>query len=76
MLERLGCDWRTGHDGRWCSMYGRLKKYKYEHGDVSIAKSYVTDDGVKLGRWLYEQVRICRTGDYDAEYKKLLSELG
>ena len=39
-----------------------IQKYLEEHGNLNIPATYKTDDGIWLGRWIYEQRRALQPG--------------
>ena len=43
------------HDKNWDNNYKLLLKYYKKNKNISISYSYVTKDGVALGKWLYSQ---------------------
>ena len=42
----------------WDIMYGYVKEYYEEHGNLEISKRYYTKDGYSLGSWLMTQRRV------------------
>jgi hypothetical protein len=50
-LKEIGFVFDVLND-EWESNYHRLHQFKKEFGHINIVKSYVTEDGVQLGRWL------------------------
>lgn len=44
----------------WDMYFQAAKEYYEEHGDLHIAKGYVTEDGLTLGMWLATQRRVKR----------------
>lgn len=53
-LNNLG--YRLNPDDTWECNYRTLLKYVAEHGNAEIPAAYVTDDGVRLGKWLAYQI--------------------
>lgn len=76
-LDRLKFVWKvTLHDQHWQQRYQTLCDWGREHGDVNVASTVVTADGVPLGRWLANQRLQHRRGDMPRERKALLTALG
>ena len=40
---------------KWLDMYNCAKKYYEEHGNLEVKLRYITEDGIKLGFWIYNQ---------------------
>lgn len=79
-LDKLGMRWESVNDIAWEKYYNACVKYRKENSDLSPAASYVTDDGVALGKWI-AQLRTfkrsgIRTSFLTAERIELLDELG
>ena len=74
-LEDLGFVWNVP-DHRWQEGFNRLVAYKSVHGDVNVPVGHVTDDGYKLGSWVYEQRRSMSKGKLSEEQIKQLEDLG
>lgn len=76
MLDEIGMIWQP--ENSWEIRYAKACEYLKQHGDVNIPQSYKTDDGIWLGKWLYEQKRICnkeKSGRMTAEQKQKISVL-
>ena len=43
------------NDLKWNKMYELAKEYYLQNGSLDILEYFVTESGVKLGRWLYDQ---------------------
>lgn len=54
LLEKLDIVWDR-NPSEWDIYFDKAKNYYKEYGDLNIEKSYVTEDGYKLGQWLYRQ---------------------
>lgn len=58
LLEKLGIDWRLKAIYRKESnitkniYFKELKSYYMKHGNIDITLNYVSDNGLKLGKWL------------------------
>ena len=55
-LEELNIIWDVRKE-KWDFFYYKLEEYYNEHGNIEIPASYVTEDDIKLGRWLSIQKR-------------------
>lgn len=54
-LDSVGMYWGDVNEERWMQMYSAAQNYYQTHGDLSVRKNYVTDDGLCLGVWLVNQ---------------------
>lgn len=55
LLEELKIIWHVNLD-KWYRYYNSLKEYYNEHGNINnIPYGYVTDDGLHLQAWIYNQ---------------------
>lgn len=52
-LEAIGMDWLSPSARTWETRFEACRKYYEENGDLSMPATYVTHDGVRLGRWLW-----------------------
>lgn len=76
LLDEIGMIWKP--ENSWEIRYAKACEYLKQHGDVNIPQSYKTNDGIWLGKWLYEQKRICnkeKSGRMTAEQKQKISVL-
>ena len=71
LLNDLGMKWEINKE-TWDNHYSALKEYYKEHGNIDVPYNYETEEGLRLGEWLYHQRRICK----DAKREKLLNMLG
>ncbi len=60
LLEGIGMVWQKVDP--WQHRYELAQKYLEEHGNLDIPATYKTDDGIWLGRWIYEQKRALQPG--------------
>ena len=60
LLEGIGMIWQKADS--WQHRYELAQKYLEEHGNLNIPATYKTDDGIWLGRWIYEQRRALQPG--------------
>lgn len=58
LLDKIGMQWEKPDP--WQHRYELAQEYLQEHGDLLIPAKYKTDDGIWLGRWLYEQKVLLR----------------
>jgi len=74
-LEALGISWRV-EDKSWALHFSALQDFreKFQHCDVPV--SYVTDEGLKLGRWVFRQRQDSKKIDFPKERRLLLDGLG
>ena len=54
-LDSVGMYWGDIKEERWRQMYSAAHEYYQVHGDLSVRKNYVTEDGLSLGVWLMNQ---------------------
>ena len=58
LLDKIGMQWEKSDP--WQHRYELAQEYLQEHGNLLIPAKYKTDDGIWLGRWLYEQKVLLR----------------
>lgn len=73
-LSEIGMIWNI--DDIWEGFFEKASAYYAEHGDLDIPVSYVTDDGVKLGRWYRSMRNTYRDGQLSQEKQKRLESIG
>ncbi len=54
-LEALGMVWDNQNDVKWAAGYNAACDYFRQNGNLEVPSSYVTSDGLKLGRWIRRQ---------------------
>ena len=54
-LESIGMEWNT-HETRWDMYFAAAERYYREHGDLLVSRGYQTEDGLKLGVWISNQL--------------------
>lgn len=54
-LDALGMNWIGRHNATWETAYAEARKYRQAHGNLNVPSGYVTENGVRLGRWLRSQ---------------------
>lgn len=70
-LDALGMNWVGKHNATWDVAYAEACKYRQEHGDLNVPSSYVTESGIRLGRWIRSQREVYRTTLSEPRKKKL-----
>ena len=51
-LEQIGMNWGERNYRRWMEQYHAAERYYQVHGDLDVPANYVTEDGIKLGKWI------------------------
>ena len=77
LLEGIGMIWQKADS--WQHRYELAQKYLEEHGNLNIPATYKTDDGIWLGRWIYDQRRALQPGakkPLSIEKREKLQRLG
>ena len=77
-LEKLKINWNSISDV-WLKNYEALEKYYEEHGNIDVPYKYETEDGIKLGIWLYNQRQSYKnksTHKISSDQIQLLDDLG
>ena len=54
-LDGLGINWGGKHRERWEQYFAAARRYAETNGGLDMPYSYETEDGLALGRWLYQQ---------------------
>lgn len=75
-LEAIGMEWDTVYDRQWETRYQYAKMYYKTHGNLRVPVTYVTQDGVQLGRWINRQREQERKHTLSRERKRLLNRIG
>jgi len=77
-LDALGMYWGEVQDDRWMQWYSAAREYFQTHGNLSVRKDFVTEDGRALGVWLMNQraMRKRSAEDIPLERVRMLDELG
>ena len=70
-LNEIGFAWDGRHTTTWEKSYQAAIEYKNKYGNLDIPVAYITDDGVRLGRWIRHQREVYHTTLSDARKKKL-----
>ena len=51
-LESIGMRWKNRYDYSWERFYQALCRYKFNSGNIDIHATYVTPEGLELGKWI------------------------
>ena len=70
-LDALGMNWVGKHNAAWEAGYAEACKYRQKYGDLNVPPSYVTESGMRLGRWIRSQREAYRTTLSDTRKQKL-----
>lgn len=70
-LDALGMNWTGKHNAAWETAYLEACKYRQKHGDLNVPSAYITENGVRLGRWIRSQREAYKTTLSDARKQKL-----
>ncbi len=60
----------------WESYYQELVQYREKFQNVNVPRGYASKYGMKLGRWLYVQKSLMRSGKLDPEKAEKLVSIG
>lgn len=79
-LDAVGFDWRVEPiprvDAKRLRMLTELAAYREVHGTAEVPVHYTTDDGERLGEWLYRQIKRWRTGTLAGDEQAVLELFG
>ena len=70
-LDAIGMNWSGKYNFAWEVAYAEAYKYRQEHGDLNVPLSFVTESGVRLGRWIRGQREAYKTTLSEARKKRL-----
>lgn len=70
-LDALGMNWVGKRNAAWDTAYVEACKYRQEYGDLNVPSSYVSDNGIRLGRWIRSQRELYKTTLSETRKKKL-----
>jgi len=70
-LDALGMNWEGRHNAAWEKAYAQACDYFREHGNLNVPSTYVTEDGMRLGRWVRRQREIYGTTLSESRKQKL-----
>lgn len=63
-------------EDRWSHMLKALVRYRAEHSNADVPRSYVTAEGDRLGAWLHRQRTLAEAGTLHHARRKRLDHLG
>ncbi len=75
LLDKLGMDW-SPIETQWKRVYNIAKDYYNKHENLLIPNNYVTDDNIKLGRWISTQRYSYKENKLSEEKIYLLEKIG
>ena len=75
VLDRLGMVW-DGISDRWERNYHAAMDYYREHGNLKVPPTYVSADGLNLGRWIQSSRKSYRNGMLDRDQIDRLERIG
>ena len=70
-LDEIGFVWDGRHTTTWERSYQAAVAYKKKFGNLDIPVAYITDNGVRLGRWIRHQRESYHTTLSDERKEKL-----
>lgn len=74
-LNELDMVWSAA-DSSWEQGFQTARAYAQKNGSLDISSGLVTEDGSRLGQWVYNQKKKHRAGKLDQEKVKLLCSIG
>ena len=74
-LDEIGFIWEGKHATTWDKSYQAAVAYKKKNGNLDVPVAYITDDGIRLGRWIRRQ-REAYSSALSEERKAKLDRLG
>lgn len=75
-LDALGMIWGNKYEKQWNEAYQLLCEYYKKNGSFDIPVSYVTDNGVALGKWIRHQRDFFEKGKLSEERIEKLRNIG
>ena len=75
-LEHIGFEAESVLTRRWKANYDVAVAYYEQYHDLEVPQSYIADNGVKLGAWIYAQRDRFSRGFVTEEQKELLESIG
>lgn len=75
LLNKLGMDW-SPIETQWKKIYELAKRYYEENGNLLIPDQYITNDNIKLGRWIGTQRYNYKENILSNEKISLLEDIG
>ena len=75
LLNKLGMDWNP-METQWKNNYDKAEIYYKENGNLLIPDKYVTEDNIKLGRWIGTQRGKYKKKNLSIDKIELLEKIG
>lgn len=75
-LESIGMEWEKGNHRQWQERYCIAERYYKTHGNLKVPVTYVTEDGLLLGRWVGRQREKYKKHALSREQRELLLKIG
>lgn len=75
MLENIGMIWDI-FELKWNRMYELARVYCQEHGNLDVPAKFTSENGEKLGVWIFNQRQNYKKGKLSEEKKKKLQSIG
>ncbi|MCD7883551.1 MAG: Helicase associated domain protein [Lachnospiraceae bacterium] len=75
-LDEIGMVWTKVNDTKWDKGYRVAKEYASTHGDLRVSARYVTEDGFKLGKWIWSQRQAYQNQKLSDTRKEKLDVIG
>ena len=76
-LDAIGMDWLSPQARLWETRFEICRAYYEEHGNLDMPTTYVTDDGMQLGLWLWRikkgKIKLSTSGENGNQIKRLES---
>lgn len=76
-LDAIGMDWLSPQARLWEIRFELCRAYYEEHGNLDMPTTYVTDDGMQLGLWLWRikkgKIKLSTSGENGNQIKRLES---
>lgn len=75
-LDLLGMLWGNKLEITWQKNYSAVCGYQRKYGNLDVPVAYITDDGLRIGRWLRRQRELYEKGTLDVGRKEQLDLIG
>ena len=75
-LDAIGMQWDGRHDVAWMKNYEAARAYREQYGHLEVPATYVTEDGLGLGKWLRHQRDAYKAGTLSADRTERLLAIG
>ena len=74
-LDALGMLWGNKYENAWDKAYHEALRYRERFGNLDVPTLYVTETGLKLGRWIRRQRDAEKSGKLSEERKHRLNQI-